>query len=630
DPAVSGLSYDNPVLIDRTGSVTIRIAVISRDGKRKDREISYRVETSPVSVSRDASLFLSGLSTAPLISYSAGTSFPLPEVFSCALSDSGSFFNAPSLELSESNNVERFIPVTLSNDSHQWRFILFVRPPEGSRPFFKRVVPFEIRDWETFTFTGTDLIYQIDKEYWSASTESVVLDRSVPHVIRWQSMAYKKGNPVTEFILPEKPELVLNEHLSGDVCYSLSKPGYELSQSGSFFTENAVLSVFENDEIKKEISFDVYSAGVYQGKLSAFFDKDKLPPAAPVITSSASSEFSRREVQVSVSAEKGAKLFCLVSKPVEIDDPSSVKTLSLSSELEFTEFEPPSIMLSPTGKKAVFYKVVSWTEDSNGNKSSRTEYDVTVDRYNFYLSSIKKSSVEDGTVERPFHTLESAVEAASFSPEACIRIEGDITVTSPCVIKNRLLLISSNSVITFLNDSYLKVEDGGLFAKNIFFTKDSSSLENAAPMITAKNSSGGFNNCEFSAVYKNGGIMCSFENSTLSFVDSGFTSRGDSYSLCVSSSDCASVISSCRFTSVSPAAVDLSFSGGNADIRSSSFYIVGSLGRAVEFSSVKVSLVSNEFTLTLDSSVKEAHAVFKDKDTVITENSLNNVTGGLF
>ena len=59
DPSVSGLSYDSPVIIDRTGSVNIRIVILTKDGKRIDRDISYTVKTASVSVEKNVQLFLS-------------------------------------------------------------------------------------------------------------------------------------------------------------------------------------------------------------------------------------------------------------------------------------------------------------------------------------------------------------------------------------------------------------------------------------------------------------------------------------------------------------------------------------------------------------------------------------------
>ena len=58
-------------------------------------------------------------------------------------------------------------------------------------------LPFSIDRDGSFTFTGDFLIYQIDDEYWSADKNPRKLDMSQDHIVRWQSMAYEEGNPVS-------------------------------------------------------------------------------------------------------------------------------------------------------------------------------------------------------------------------------------------------------------------------------------------------------------------------------------------------------------------------------------------------------------------------------------------------
>lgn len=58
-------------------------------------------------------------------------------------------------------------------------------------------LPYSIDRDGTFSFTGDFLIYQIDDEYWSADKKPRKLDMSQDHIVRWQSMAYEEGNPVS-------------------------------------------------------------------------------------------------------------------------------------------------------------------------------------------------------------------------------------------------------------------------------------------------------------------------------------------------------------------------------------------------------------------------------------------------
>ena len=61
----------------------------------------------------------------------------------------------------------------------------------------QEIIPYSIDRDGTFTFTGDFLIYQIDDEYWSADKNPRKLDMRQDHIVRWQSMAYEEGNPVS-------------------------------------------------------------------------------------------------------------------------------------------------------------------------------------------------------------------------------------------------------------------------------------------------------------------------------------------------------------------------------------------------------------------------------------------------
>ena len=83
--------------------------------------------------------------------------------------------------------------------------------------FTRRNVPFKVSDWSTITFTNSKFIYKIDDSYWAPMKDPVQLDRSVRHIIYWQSIEVSAGNPVESFELASKPVMFISSSESGAV-----------------------------------------------------------------------------------------------------------------------------------------------------------------------------------------------------------------------------------------------------------------------------------------------------------------------------------------------------------------------------------------------------------------------------
>ena len=149
----------------------------------------------------------------------------------------------------------------VAQGEQQWRFVIQTSGRlMGS--FAKRSVPFELSNWTTFRFNGKKLIYAIDDSDWSASTVPVELDRSIPHLIRWQSIAYSPENRVHSFLLPPKPSLVSTREKDGSLTFSLEgEAGYTIGNYSNSSTktlqiDNGTFSsitadVFPGDSISK-------------------------------------------------------------------------------------------------------------------------------------------------------------------------------------------------------------------------------------------------------------------------------------------------------------------------------------------------------------------------------------------
>lgn len=626
DPMESGFSYDGPVVINQLGEVFLKIACVTSEG-REDFTVRYSVEPAAFSTTDSAAAaFVQDISAASIIDYYSGSEFQVPDGFSLYLNGSRNRCPLKTLVLPETNNLERYISVRVTEGTFVWQFVMRLLPKERYSSFEKQELPFELKDWTTFTFTDRNYIWQIDDEYWSGDEESRELDRSVPHTVRWQEVAYQRGNPVYEFLLPPAPQFKASESGDGSVTYRTTVSGYSFAQDGSPLSDHLTAYAFEGEELNESFTVSVWYKGVFQGKSSLAFFIDRNPPEAPVITSSASSAFARSEVKVSVEAEKNAVLYCRVSSPVVSDTGFSSGTAPLTQDLTFTDFNPEGLTLKSVDQKATFYRIIAWAVDGQDNKSPETVFDVTVDQFNYYLDAGSLSDVHDGSYSHPFNDIVQALNFLSDVPESCLHVTGNFVVSQPLVIKSSVSMDSLFSQITFTEGAGIIIDGGTLKARNIFFARELYD-EGSRPLITCTGGSLFLDGCELSGSYVKGGILAKCSSSELSVVNTGFTVQSSSYALCLSASDCNASVKASRFTSVSSGAVGLSFDGGFLDIRESSVYVLGTLGRCIELLSSRASIKDNVLSLEMNSEAKGSSWLFADKSSVVTENSGNTVTG---
>ena len=633
DPSVSGFSYDGPVLVESTGNITLRITCL-KDDVRSDFQVNFNVVPENFStMNPDAASFMQNVVLASVTDYYSGEKFVIPAEFEYTLGHSVDFKKAETLSIPSQNVLERYVPLRVKNGSSVWAFVLHVKPSRSSKTFFERNVPFKISDWDTFVFTGKNLIYCLDDSLWSADTQPVKLDRTVPHVVKWQSMDYKKGNPVSEFQLPPRPQLSVEAEDSSRCVYSFSEKGFELSQVSQVLTDKIAACAFNGEEIDSYHNVNVYYANVFQGKLPVNFYIDRKPPAKPVIDTNAKAAYSRSEVKVTVSPDKAdaknfTKITCLVSLPVETESGALKETISEPSELQFEKASANSFTLKSKGHSPTYYKVMAWAEDERGNRSVTSSYEVVVDQYNYYISSSSESLRHDGSFLNPFTTFEEAFAFLSDEGDVnYLHATGDFVIDKNLELKVPLIIDSQAANVVLKNDAFLTVSGTSFSANNIFFSKESTSEKKDTPIFYAKNAVLEFNGCEVSGVYVKSGVLIDLVNSTLKASDSGFTTRGSAYALNVSAVDTSTVIKDSRFTSVARSAVNLNVTGGTLVTLGSDYYVVGTLGRSIELVEADASLEENVFSLELDSKIKGASYLYKDEKSAVRKDFHNIVRG---
>ncbi|MCH5289214.1 MAG: chitobiase/beta-hexosaminidase C-terminal domain-containing protein [Treponema sp.] len=644
DPLTSGFAYDGPVLIDATGDIQVRVLAVKGD-RQEELTISYRV-AEQTTTDGTARRFVDSVHRNPLILYRYGSAVQIPESLRYALGDDGrSFAAGTTLSLSPANRLSRYLPCTITDGERQWRFVIFVSGGEAG-VLAKQNVPFEINGWNEFVWKGERLIYAIDDGLWSADRVPQYLDRSKSHTIRWQSVAYEKGNPVQTFVLPPMPTLDVraNAKDKGPVTFTIrgdTRYRMELVSSGTsggvadnvgLFT-SATFDTFAGDAIDGTALFAVYCDGVYQGNLSADYAIDNKPPAKPEFLASADGLYARTTVDVRIVAEAGSEVFYAVSDPVPVDgltsgDAAALDAIGVGS---YHVYGNMPVQLPSGDERAQFYKVRAYATDRAGNTSEVAEYRVIIDEFNYYLDASASPVGADGSRAHPFTSFAQAAEVINRGRFARFYVSGivelpatGIEITSNCAfvsLKNaRFVLPPAGSIV--LRTASLSAQ-GCVFEKSY----DPRALGGNGAFFTLENAAVSFDACEIVGVFGASGTLFNASSSVLDFTDTGLTVQGDMYACGVSSTDSKVTGRSSRFAAVAQTAVNFSVQGGLFELRESECKVVSHLGRIAELTGTNARITDTSYLGEFDNKVSAILPIWQDEKTLMLENRDNTAAG---
>ena len=658
DPLTSGFAYDGPVLIDADGEVTVRIVCV-KGANREEYQISYTVSRDQASSFAEGSLeqnFINTISAHPLFPFESDQRLTVPASLRYSMGDGDqSELSGSVLSLSADNRLSRYIPCTVTDGKSRWRFVIFISGGDAGL-FAKKEVPFTINNWTEFEWTGDKLIYQIDEGLWSADKTPRILDRSVPHVIAWQSVAYEAGNPIQRFTLPAQPALEVRSSqtgrdpvtftLNGDASYRMEV--ISSGAEGDFPLSNGLyyqttFDTFKGDAIGGQAVFAVYCDGVYQGLLTAPYRIDKKPPRKPVIHSSAKTMYARKPVNITFETEEGTDVFYAVSEPILLSDESTIESLISSTAVgTFKKSFGADLTLESTDNTAVFFKVQAYAVDDVGNKGLSSDYSVIIDEFDYYLVSGSEETDADGSRLHPFGSLKQALEAINAGKYAHFYVSGTFefpagenVISSNCAFEPYEVpgaeKAASESSVRFVlpSDASLVVRSASMMAEGCTFEKALSAegKKSSASFFKLENAVLNLSDCEIVGVFDATGTIFSATSSVLDFQNTGVTLQGASYACVVSASESKVTAKKSRFTAIAKTAVDFSVSGGLFELRDSSCKVISHLGRIAELTKTNARYTGNELVGELDSASKKVSAIWKDTDSLILEEESNQVTG---
>lgn len=654
DPLLSGFAYDGPVIIEQKGDVRVKIAAVSKDGRRSDVTVSYTVRDVPLSgASPDAIAFVRTISENPLRRYVSGTLFSIPPEFSFSLyDDAGRFVPGTALSLSEKNTWERYVPLTVRSaaGTGSWHFVMHVVAADAEA-LRRRSVPFAIQNWTTLVLGSRKYSYQLDDGDWMDGETELTLERFSEHTLRWKVSGSPESASVFSYRLPPMPQLRCTG--SGDGCavfslqpavrdyssvpFLLARPAGSQSLDGVAEGQfrQLVADTFAGDELEGVMRAGVYYDGVYQGTLEAPFSLDRRPPAPPVIMSSTRNAFLHSQVSVSISAEQHADIYVAVSEPLEFEIESEERNRASFDAVQtgqFVLYDGKDLLFSSVSDHATFYKIHAYAVDAAGNRSYETEYRVVVDELNFYLrpSASVSSEIPDGSYNRPFTSFAQAVEAINASSNMRLHVSGNIPVGGAYTIRSSCTILGSHDTLLFAEGEGLRIEGSQVEIRNCVLDKASSRADDTK-LLTVSGSTLTLRNCDVKGQFRQNGMLVEASSSKLYLDNAAFAVQAPSYACAVSvrNTDCS--VSQGGVSAAARTAVVFCVSGGKFSLRNSTLAVTCRTGRCLELVRAEASLSDNSFAarpLYAGAAGKPSVLpVWKDADTVVREERGNTTDG---
>lgn len=639
DPEAFGFAYDGPVLLDVAGNVDLRIARI--EGSKTETSVNYTV-IPEASYAFDYGEFITSFFDSGVLNYTCGSKISIPSSLKYTFDDvRESYVTGRDIVISEKSVLVRQLPCTVYDSvrGKKWRFIINIYPVNAGL-FSKRSVPFEIQDWTKINFLNSSYIYRIDNNYWQPYDKSVELDRSVPHVVYWQSVNFNAGNPIEKFILPPKPELQVKTEenggliysLNGDSSYSLSLYNETLQDYRQLYKEVGV-DTFFGDNINGYLEMGVFANSVYQGKISRTYQIKKRMPGQPEY-SSESAFYSRLKNKVTVTSEKGTELYVAVSKPYILPEdfenftPSGLSTITPQMQ-DFTPAgtNKTEIILDPSDEGAVFYVIRAYAKNGR-NISIVSEYKAVIDQYNYYVDEAADKNFADGSRLNPFATFESCLEVINNGRFAKVRIMGPVHVKGQLALETNCelkceeegeLIFQPNSTLTVKNSS-LDLMDCNLS----MVCENPYSQKRIVPVLKLDNSVLNLSNCQIVTNFGQNGTVIDSYQSIVNIKDTISSVTAENYGSFISGVKSKITITKSNINVTAPTSVIFAFTDSSCQLNNNSFKVSGVMGRIAEFINSKGSVSNSFFKAELDSLNKGSPIYLDEKSELKEENNESN------
>ena len=633
DPLRFGFAYDGPIVLEQKGDVSLRITAVDGNGERKDFSIAYTVKDSTVAGSENSTLFIQDIIAHPLKRYVSGSVFSIPESFNYYIDGNQErIFSGKDLHISEKNNVERFVPFTVTDGSTYLHFVLHVIPQQGSSLHSKNV-PFSIENWNIISFTSAKYVYSMDGGSWTTDLSPFIVDRLSVHTLRWKKNSDNEDEEIYSYTLPPMPQLVSSVEPYGQVTFSLMPAPNDIGNSMNYkmgkipqnlsliritdgLYDSITIDAFSGEELTSNFYAGVYYDGVYQGCLQQPLFVDRLAPLPPELSS-----YRKNQTVLTADVEDGASVFYSISEPIEFDAEDIINMEPRFADVrtgEFKEFLKGRVILSSVSENPTFYKILAYAVDRAGNQSEVTEFSIVVDEHNFYLNPLVLNSEErDGSYIHPFATLEEAVLAMNEMSRMRLHILGNVSVKDSITLTSDCDIIGKNSNLIFPENASLSVENACVSIKNCSISKKSSDKSDK-DFIHVTDGTVIFDGCQISALFASDGTLIESLSAAVKLDDTSLIVHASSYACNVRAVESSVTACNLRAVAVAHTCVNVSLADSSCSMNDAFTDITARIGRSLECIRSHLVLEHNTFQASLEATIKNhvIEAIWKDADTI--------------
>ena len=648
DPLKSGFVYDEPVLIDITGDVELKISSVNKNHQRKDIVLNYTVDESlndKITTLEEKS-FINKLNESVIYNLECGQHLDIPETFnyvvSCVTEDY-SMEKGRSIYVNSDSTLDRYASLVLKSSSNCfWNYVIHVIPVVKGE-YTKAAVPFEIIEWSKIKFNDNKFIYAIDDSWWQRSGQIIEIDRSVPHIIKWQPVDYDPFNPIVSYNIPATPvikcELMENStielSLEGDSSYRFAKnKNAVVSAPAVGLHEKIVVDAFPGENFSTLLPLDVYSENVYQGQLFAFVQLNRKKPAIPEIVLSDISDVCRNDVSLYMKAAKEEDIIkYYIHGPVtlnfeQLTHKSPIEPALKVDSQAFVNYENTEIKLVGKEDVPVYYKVYAYSVDKWDNVSFLKTVDVVIDKCNYFINP--KSSVDnpDGTYEKPFNDLSKLEEIINNNNWSNFYLYGKISVNELNLNLKQNFQITGvdKAQVEFGKNSGLFINGGSCSLNNILLKNTDLLTGSDSIMINVINGTLQLKDCELSFTRNKNAVLINSIQSIVNIANTGLNSVANDYSCVISGINSKITLNKCRVSTVATTNVNITVKNSKLNLLNSSCSLSGLNSRIVELFSSEGVLSMNNFTAKKNGQNSSSDIVWKDENSKVTE-SKNKVVG---
>lgn len=474
DPAISGIVYDGPILLDLQGLVALRLHAAQGNRTWSERIVFTVSEAPPpIALAPDAS--------SGIIEVGEFLELQIPPSLSFGIDDPSPYIpGGRSVLFTAMRGLGRLYPLAVSDRTNRWRWVLSSgneAVPDDKPATTTRGL--SVHDWYFFSFDDPDtVIFRIDNGQWQRYSTPVFIDRASDSSLQWYSPSRDKG-AVHTVPFPAKPSLrgIPSQSSSFDpVFISVDDKRWKVYYrlSGKDDADSVLLGdglLVETPAFSStvfDLDFDVYHDSLYHGSLRTRFELDRKPPRIPFVGVPPSFTFSRTPVILEPAGEDEVV--------IAIDPPLFSR-------------DGNAYILHGQSDRAVDYTVSVFSRDAAGNVSPKRVQKIRVDIHALFVGQGKTSGVAgDGTPDNPYTSLDEAFDQIRDRSSWRIYLVSDTRLSRAHTVQSDVRLIGGDHTVLASADAFLFVSGGKLSLENCTLSR-TAVVETERPFIDAVRSS---------------------------------------------------------------------------------------------------------------------------------------------